>query len=108
MLPDVRLAARIGVEDFVYGVAFALERAFAEIQGGQIHRAVTEQRVAHDEHLVGTRVASRRQTCAVGLVSVVGAGYGIHRGGAGFHPYKLPVEIEIVGKILAAVERGVA
>ena len=108
VLLDVALPVRIGVVDLIHGIALAFPRPFAIIKRRHVERVIAEQRVAEHEEVVGFLVATRdkaaligRQATEVSLVDVEGCR-------AHFHPYKLPVEIEVLGQALTRLECSVA
>ena len=107
VLLDVSLASGIAVENLVNGIALALLGTLTEIERSHVGSGVAKQRVAQHEHVVGPAVATCGQRSTIGVLTLIDTVHGIHRSIAGFHPYELPVEIEVISQELTTVESRV-
>ena len=108
VLAQIDLAAAVVVEHLIDVVALALAGTLAVVERCHVERGIAEQGVAQDEHIVDFLIAARGERGAPRGFALIVALHGGHAGGAGFHPYELPVVIEVVGQVFARLEGGVA
>ena len=103
-LPNMALAARIGVPHFIDGVVPPFEGAFAEVEGYELGGDVGDEGVAHGEDGVAPLVGGEEQVVAQGCLSfVLGCLDGVV-GCSAFYPDEFPVEVEVVGEPFACLE----
>ena len=108
VLAQIDLAAAVVVEHLIDVVALALAGALAVVERCHIERGIAEQGVAQHEHVVHFLIASCSERGAPSGLALIVALHGGHVGGAGFHPYELPVVIEVIRQVFARLEGGVA
>ena len=108
MLADVATVVAVVVEYLVHGVAFAFTSTLSIVERCHIFGRIAQQRIAKHEHIVNLFIATCGQRGSPGSLSVVVTLHGRHAGRACFHPYKLPIVIEIIRQVFARLEGCVA
>ena len=101
---QMAVAIGIGVPQFVNIIAITFTSSLTEIEGSQFLISITKQGVAHYEHVVQLVVTTCYQTATESLLSLIFRLYGRHRCCTNLHPYKLPVEVEVIAQKLARLE----
>ena len=108
VLLHIAFSAAIRVKHLVHCVTFSLACALAKIQGFEVERVVTEQRVAQHKHIVDAITAACYQAGAIGILTFITALHNRHAGRSRLYPHKFPVVIEVVGQELTRLKGRVA
>ena len=108
VLLKISVAITVGVPYLIDGITASLTGTLTEIERCQSIGRVAEQGIAKYKHLVHVLIATGGQGGAESILSLVFTFYRVHRSRSSFHPYELPVVIQVITQELTIAKSRIA